>query len=150
MSFSFARMRSRRVFRWSWKDPWRDLPQMKVDADSVAAVVVEPVLGEGGFVAPPREFFQALREICTKHGIVLVADEVQTGFGRTGTLFACEQLGIEPDLTLSAKSIAAGLPLGAVTGRAEIMDAPVPGLVGVQRRGQSRGLRSCAGRAENV
>ncbi len=107
-----------------------DVFRRTVDADSVAAVVVEPVLGEGGFVAPPREFFQALREICTKHGIVLVADEVQTGFGRTGTLFACEQLGIEPDLTLSAKSIAAGLPLGAVTGRAEIMDAPVPGGLG--------------------
>lgn len=101
-----------------------------VDPQTVAAVVFEPVLGEGGFVAPPPEFFQILSEICRKHGIVLIADEVQTGFGRTGTLFACEQLGIEPDLLVSAKSIAAGLPLSAVTGRAEIMDAPVAGGLG--------------------
>jgi len=101
-----------------------------VDADTVAAVVVEPVLGEGGFVAPPQEFFQVLHEVCAKHSILLIADEVQTGFGRTGTLFACEQLGIEPDLIVSAKSIAAGLPLAAVTGRAEIMDAPAPGSLG--------------------
>jgi 4-aminobutyrate aminotransferase/(S)-3-amino-2-methylpropionate transaminase len=107
-----------------------DVFRRVVDAKTVAALIVEPVLGESGFVAPPAEFFQALREICTQHGIVLIADEVQTGFGRTGTLFACEQLGIEPDLILSAKSIAAGLPLGAVTGRAEIMDAPVPGGLG--------------------
>jgi 4-aminobutyrate aminotransferase/(S)-3-amino-2-methylpropionate transaminase len=93
-------------------------------------VVVEPVLGEGGFVVPPQEFFHVLREVCTRHGILLIADEVQTGFGRTGTLFACEQLGMEPDLIVSAKSIAAGLPLGAVTGRAEIMDAATPGGLG--------------------
>jgi 4-aminobutyrate aminotransferase/(S)-3-amino-2-methylpropionate transaminase len=107
-----------------------DMFRRTVDADAVAAVVVEPVLGEGGFVAPPCEFFRVLREVCTRHGILLVADEVQTGFGRTGTLFACEHLGVEPDLIVSAKSIAAGLPLGAVTGRAEIMDAPVPGGLG--------------------
>lgn len=101
-----------------------------VEPGTVAAVIVEPVLGEGGFVAPPREFFGVLREVCTRHGILLVADEVQTGFGRTGTLFACEQLGIEPDLIVSGKSIAAGLPLAAVTGRAEIMDAPGPGGLG--------------------
>jgi len=101
-----------------------------VDASSVAAVVAEPVLGEGGFVVPPREFFHVLREVCARHGILLVADEVQSGFGRTGTLFACEQLGIEPDLLVSAKSIAAGLPLAAVTGRAEIMDAATPGGLG--------------------
>lgn len=101
-----------------------------VDPGSVAAVIVEPVLGEGGFVTPPREYFHVLREICTRHGIVLIVDEVQSGFGRTGTLFACEQLGIEPDLLVSGKSIAAGLPLGAVTGRAEVMDAPMPGGLG--------------------
>ncbi len=101
-----------------------------VDAQSVAAVLVEPVLGEGGFVAPPAAYFQALHETCSKHGIVLIADEVQTGYGRTGTFFACEQLGIEPDIIVSAKSAAAGLPLGAVTGRAEIMDAPGRGGVG--------------------
>ncbi len=101
-----------------------------VDPGTVAAVVVEPVLGEGGFVAAPPEFFRILREVCAKHGIVLIADEVQTGFGRTGTLFACEQLGLEPDLLVSGKSIAGGLPLAAVTGRAEIMDAPGPGGLG--------------------
>ena len=101
-----------------------------VDPDSVAAVVVEPVQGEGGFIVPPREYFAVLREVCTKRGILLIVDEVQTGFGRTGTLFACEQLGIVPDLLLSGKSIAAGLPLAAVTGRAEVMDAPMPGGLG--------------------
>jgi 4-aminobutyrate aminotransferase/(S)-3-amino-2-methylpropionate transaminase len=107
-----------------------DVFRRTVDASAVAAVVVEPVLGEGGFVVPPQEFFHVLREVCTRHGILLIADEVQTGFGRTGTLFACEQLGMEPDLIVSAKSIAAGLPLGAVTGRAEIMDAATPGGLG--------------------
>jgi 4-aminobutyrate aminotransferase/(S)-3-amino-2-methylpropionate transaminase len=101
-----------------------------VDAASVAAVLVEPVLGEGGFVSPPTAYFQELRRICSHHGIVLVVDEVQTGYGRTGTFFACEQLGLEPDIMVTAKSMAAGLPLGAVTGRAEIMDAPGPGGVG--------------------
>jgi len=107
-----------------------DVFRRVVDAKTVAALIVEPILGESGFVAPPPEFFQTLREICTRHGILLIADEVQTGFGRTGTFFACEQLGIEPDLMLSAKSIAAGLPLGAVTGRVGIMDAPIPGGLG--------------------
>jgi 4-aminobutyrate aminotransferase/(S)-3-amino-2-methylpropionate transaminase len=107
-----------------------DVFRRTVDASAVAAVVVEPVLGEGGFVVPPQEFFHVLREVCSRHGILLIADEVQTGFGRTGTLFACEQLGMEPDLIVSAKSIAAGLPLGAVTGRAEIMDAATPGGLG--------------------
>ena len=101
-----------------------------VDAASVAAVVVEPVQGEGGFVSPPAAYFQELRRICSHHGIALIVDEVQTGYGRTGTFFACEQLGIEPDIIVTAKSIAAGLPLGAVTGRAEIMDAPGPGGIG--------------------
>jgi 4-aminobutyrate aminotransferase/(S)-3-amino-2-methylpropionate transaminase len=101
-----------------------------VEASSVAAVLVEPVLGEGGFVSPPAAYFQELRDICSRHGIVLIVDEIQTGYGRTGTFFACEQLGIEPDIVVTAKSIAAGLPLGAVTGRAEIMDAPAPGAIG--------------------
>ena len=101
-----------------------------VEASSVAAVLVEPVLGEGGFVAPPAAYFQKLRDICSRHGIVLIVDEIQTGYGRTGTFFACEQLGLEPDIVVTAKSIAAGLPLGAVTGRAEIMDAPAPGAIG--------------------
>src|SRR5713101_7007148 len=101
-----------------------------VAAESVAAVIVEPVLGEGGFVTPPREFLGIVQEICRRHGIVFVADEVQTGFGRTGKLFACEHYGIAPDLLVTAKSLGGGLPLAAVTGRAEIMDHTGPGSLG--------------------
>jgi 4-aminobutyrate aminotransferase / (S)-3-amino-2-methylpropionate transaminase / 5-aminovalerate transaminase len=101
-----------------------------VASEAVAAVVVEPVLGEGGFVVPPREFFSAIQDICRKHKILFIADEVQSGFGRTGAMFACERFGIAPDMLVSAKSIAGGLPLAAVTGRAEIMDAPGIGGLG--------------------
>jgi 4-aminobutyrate aminotransferase/(S)-3-amino-2-methylpropionate transaminase len=101
-----------------------------VAAESVAAVIVEPVLGEGGFVVSPAGFLPALSEICHKHGIVFIADEVQTGFGRTGELFACTHFGIEPDLLLTAKSLGGGLPIAGITGRAEIMDAAVPGGLG--------------------
>jgi 4-aminobutyrate aminotransferase/(S)-3-amino-2-methylpropionate transaminase len=102
----------------------------QVAAETVAAIVVEPVQGEGGFVVAPREFLQGVRRICDEHGIVLVIDEVQTGFGRTGKLFAVEHYGIEPDLMVVAKSIAAGLPLSGVVGRAEIMDAPPDSAIG--------------------
>lgn len=98
--------------------------------EGVAAVIAEPVLGEGGFVAPPQDFFRTLIEICHKHGVLFIADEVQTGFGRTGALFASERYGIEPDILVTAKSIGGGLPLAAITGRAEIMDAPGPGGLG--------------------
>jgi 4-aminobutyrate aminotransferase / (S)-3-amino-2-methylpropionate transaminase / 5-aminovalerate transaminase len=101
-----------------------------VPAERVAAIIVEPVLGEGGFVSAPAAFLSKLRQIADDHGIVLIADEIQTGFGRTGTLFACEQYGIEPDLITVAKSLAGGLPLAAVVGKAEIMDAPEPGGLG--------------------
>src|ERR1700683_3130057 len=101
-----------------------------VAAESVAAVIVEPILGEGGFVTPPAEFYPTLGAICRKYGILLIADEVQTGFARTGSMFACEQLGLEPDLVTMAKSLSGGLPLAAVTGRAEIMDAPGVGQLG--------------------
>ena len=101
-----------------------------VAAETVAAVIVEPVMGEGGFIAPPPEFFPILTEICRKYGILFIADEVQTGFARTGAMFACEQLGFEPDLVVTAKSLGGGLPLAAVTGRAEIMDAPGVGGLG--------------------
>ncbi|MCC6616907.1 MAG: 4-aminobutyrate--2-oxoglutarate transaminase [Anaerolineae bacterium] len=101
-----------------------------VDPSAVAAIVIEPVQGEGGFIAAPPRFLQRIRELCTEHGIVMVADEIQCGFGRTGRLFACEHYGIEPDLIATAKSLAAGMPLSAVTGRAEIMDAPHPGGLG--------------------
>jgi 4-aminobutyrate aminotransferase len=102
----------------------------QVAAETVAAIVFEPVQGEGGFVPAPVEFVQALRAICDEHGIVLVADEVQTGFARTGRLFAMEHFGVEPDLIAVAKSIAMGLPLSGVLGRKKIMDAPVPGGIG--------------------
>src|SRR5580692_8228506 len=101
-----------------------------VAAESVAAIVIEPVLGEGGFVVPPAGFLPALVEICHERGIVFVADEVQTGLGRTGELFASTYFGIEPDLILTAKSLGGGMPLAAITGRAEIMDAPGPGGLG--------------------
>lgn len=101
-----------------------------VAAETVAAVIVEPVLGEGGFVTPPTEFFPILTEICRKYNILVIADEVQTGFCRTGALFACERLGLEPDLITMAKSLTGGLPMAAVTGRAEIMDTPASGQLG--------------------
>jgi 4-aminobutyrate aminotransferase/(S)-3-amino-2-methylpropionate transaminase len=101
-----------------------------VAAESVAAIVLETVQGEGGFIVAPAEFIRGVREICDRYGIVLVDDEVQTGFGRTGRFFAIEHSGVEPDLICVAKSIANGLPLSGVLGRAEIMDAPVVGGVG--------------------
>ena len=101
-----------------------------VASEDVAAVIAEPVLGEGGFVAPPLEFFRILMDICHKHGVLFIADEVQSGFGRTGKLFACENYGIEPDIMITAKSLGGGLPLAGITGRAEIMDAPGPGGLG--------------------
>jgi 4-aminobutyrate aminotransferase/(S)-3-amino-2-methylpropionate transaminase len=101
-----------------------------VASEDVAAVIAEPVLGEGGFVAPPPEFFRILMDICHKHGVLFIADEVQSGFGRTGKLFACEHYGIEPDIMITAKSLGGGLPLAGITGRAEIMDAPGPGGLG--------------------
>lgn len=101
-----------------------------VAAESVAAMVVEPVLGEGGFVTPPREWLGVVAEICERHGILLIADEVQTGFGRTGDFFASTHYGVEPDMIVSAKSLGGGLPIAAVTGRAAIMDNTGPGSLG--------------------
>ena len=101
-----------------------------VAPNRVAAIIIEPILGEGGFVPAPPAFMQALREITSRHGILLIADEIQTGFGRTGRFFAIEHSGVTPDLMTVAKSIAAGFPLSAVVGRAEVMDAPAPGGLG--------------------
>ena len=101
-----------------------------VAAEGVAAVIAEPVLGEGGFVVPPQDYFRVLQEVCRKHDVLFIADEIQTGFGRTGALFACDRYGIEPDIIVTAKSLGGGLPIAAVTGRAEIMDAPGPGGLG--------------------
>lgn len=104
----------------------------KVDIapNDVAAIIVEPVQGEGGFYPAPNEFMQALRKICDKHDIVLIADEIQTGFARTGKFFCSEYAGVEPDLVTVAKGVAGGFPLAAVVGKAEIMDAPLPGGLG--------------------
>jgi len=104
--------------------------ETQVAARRIAAFIIEPVLGEGGFVPAPAAFLQQLRKLCDRHDILLIADEVQTGFGRTGTLFAIEQADVEPDLLCFAKSVAGGLPLAGVVGRAEVMDAVPPGGLG--------------------
>jgi 4-aminobutyrate aminotransferase/(S)-3-amino-2-methylpropionate transaminase len=101
-----------------------------IEASRVAAIILEPVQGEGGFNVAPPELFQRLRALCDQHGMLLIADEVQTGAGRTGTFFASEQMGVAPDLITLAKSMAGGFPISAVIGRAEVMDAPAPGGLG--------------------
>ena len=119
-----------------YRVPFDDLAALErafktqVAVEEVAAIIFEPIQGESGFIVPSREFVQGLRRICDENGIVLVADEVQTGFGRTGRLFALEHFGVEPDLVTLAKSIAAGIPLSAVVGRAEVMDAPPDSAIG--------------------
>jgi 4-aminobutyrate aminotransferase/(S)-3-amino-2-methylpropionate transaminase len=111
-------------------DALEHLFKYDIEPARVAAIIVEPVMGEGGFYIAPPEFLQALRELCDQHGIVLVIDEIQTGFARTGRMFAIEHAGIEPDLMTMAKSLAGGFPLAAVVGKAHIMDAPGPGGLG--------------------
>jgi 4-aminobutyrate aminotransferase/(S)-3-amino-2-methylpropionate transaminase len=111
-------------------DALADLFKRQVAAEDVAAVIVEPVLGEGGFVVPPADWLPRVRALTEKHGILLIADEVQTGFGRTGKLWAVEHTGVIPDILIAAKSLAGGLPLSSVTGRAEVMDAAGPGGLG--------------------
>jgi 4-aminobutyrate aminotransferase len=111
-----------------------------VDPARVAAMVIEPVQGEGGFYVASKSFMQKLRDMCDQHGILLIIDEVQTGFARTGTMLAIEQYGIEPDLVTMAKSLAGGFPLAAVTGKASIMDAPSPGGLGGTYGGNPLGI----------
>jgi 4-aminobutyrate aminotransferase / (S)-3-amino-2-methylpropionate transaminase / 5-aminovalerate transaminase len=108
----------------------KTLIHTQVGEDNVAAVILEPIQGEGGFIVPPEGFIAALAEFCREHGIVFIADEIQSGFCRTGDWFACEHEGVVPDLITTAKGIAGGLPLAAVTGRAEIMDAVHSGGLG--------------------
>jgi 4-aminobutyrate aminotransferase/(S)-3-amino-2-methylpropionate transaminase len=103
---------------------FEDLVMTSITPEKVAGVIIEPVLGEGGYVPAPPKFMQKLQAFCRKHGIVFAADEIQSGFGRTGTLFACEQQGVEPDMMILSKGLANGMPISAVVGRAEIMDAP--------------------------
>src|SRR4029077_5315089 len=102
----------------------------QIAPDRVAAIIIEPVQGDGGFLPAPAPVLKALREITKRHGIVLIADEIQTGFGRTGKMFGFQHSGIEPDLVTVATSLAGGLPLSAVVGKAAIMDAPAPGGLG--------------------
>ncbi|KAA0764451.1 4-aminobutyrate--2-oxoglutarate transaminase [Bacillus sp. SH5-2] len=102
----------------------------EVASDTIAAIILEPLQGEGGFIVPTTTFMQGVRNICDKYGILMIADEIQTGFARTGSLFAMDHFGIAPDLMTFSKSIAAGMPLSAITGRAELMDAPGPGQLG--------------------
>jgi 4-aminobutyrate aminotransferase/(S)-3-amino-2-methylpropionate transaminase len=108
----------------------QELFATQVAPERVAAIIIEPVQGDGGFLAAPAEFLQALRALATHHGIVLILDEIQTGFGRTGSWFGFQHAGIQPDLVTVAKSLAGGLPLSGVVGKAQIMDAPLPGGLG--------------------
>ena len=121
-----------------------------IDPARVAAIIIEPVQGEGGFYIAPKELIQRLREICDAHGIVLIADEIQTGFGRTGKLFAIEHSGVEPDLITTAKSLAGGFPLAGVIGKAEIMDAPEPGGLGGTYGGSPIGCAAALGVLEAI
>ncbi|MDT5019764.1 MAG: 4-aminobutyrate aminotransferase / (S)-3-amino-2-methylpropionate transaminase / 5-aminovalerate [Mycobacterium sp.] len=107
-----------------------DVISKQVGAENLAAIIIEPIQGEGGFIVPAEGFLPALLSWCRENNVVFIADEVQTGIGRTGAMFACEHEGIEPDLICIAKGIAGGLPLSAVTGRAEVMDAPHVGGIG--------------------
>ena len=127
------------VFRLPYPYPYRNpipLEEIErrmlslVDPREVACMVVEPVIGEGGFIVPPPDFLPFLRELADKYGFLLVCDEVQTGVGRTGKFFASEHSGVEPDLITFAKSIAGGMPLSGVVGKAEVMDKPIPGSIG--------------------
>jgi 4-aminobutyrate aminotransferase/(S)-3-amino-2-methylpropionate transaminase len=109
--------------------------RFEIDPTTIAAVIIEPVQGEGGFIPLTPRYAKKIQETCRRYGILLIVDEIQTGFGRTGKLFACEHWGLEPDLILTAKSLSAGLPLSAVTGRAEVMDVVGPGGVGTTNGG---------------
>jgi 4-aminobutyrate aminotransferase/(S)-3-amino-2-methylpropionate transaminase len=111
-------------------DCLREAFRLHLPPQEIAALVVEPVLGEGGVVVPPRGYLEKLKGICSEEGIVFIADEVQTGLGRTGKMFACQHQGIEPDILIMGKSLAGGLPLSAVTGRGDVMDAPHVGGLG--------------------
>ena len=118
---------------WTTEAAMADLENLlesEVSPKRVAAIVIEPVLGEGGFVPAPLDFMRSLRELCDRHGMLLIVDEIQTGFGRTGKFFAIEHSGVQADLITVAKSLAAGFPLSAVVGKAQVMDAPDPGGLG--------------------
>ena len=121
-----------------------------VRPERLACMLIEPVLGEGGFITPPPDFLADLARLCKEHGIVLIADEVQTGFGRTGSMFACEHSGITPDLMCLAKSLSNGFPLSAVVGRAALMDAPQPGGLGGTFGGNPVACAAALGAIETI
>ena len=121
-----------------------------VEPQRVAAIIIEPVQGEGGFYIAPKELMVKLRKLCDDHGILLIADEIQSGFGRTGKFFAMEHYGVEPDLITSAKSLAGGFPLAAVVGRAKIMDAPDPGGIGGTYAGNPVACAAALGRVRRL
>ena len=140
------------VYRLPYPYPYRDsrtkedfleaftnLFQTVVDPSDIAAIILEPVQGDGGFVVPSSDFMESVRELCSKHGIVFIADEIQTGFARTGKFFAMEHFGVDPDLTVLGKSIGAGIPLSAVTGKKEMMDAPMEKELGTTLGGNALG-----------
>ena len=118
------------IHRLEFPEIYLDLDRLEIDPKSIACAVIEPVAGEGGFIPASLKAMMQLREFCNEHDIIMVADEVQTGFGRTGSLFAMSQFGVEPDMFTLAKSIAGGLPLSGVVGRAEIMDSVHVGGIG--------------------
>ncbi|MDA0638612.1 4-aminobutyrate--2-oxoglutarate transaminase [Nonomuraea sp. MCN248] len=127
-----------------------DMISKQVGAENVAAVVIEPIAGEGGFIEPAKGFLPRIAEFCRDNGIVFVADEVQTGFARTGTLFACEDEGVVPDIIVTAKGIAGGLPLAAVTGRAELMDKVHVGGLGGTYGGNPLACEAALGVLETI
>ena len=124
--------------------------EVQIRAENLAAVIIEPIQGEGGFIAPSRGFLPAVAQWCRDNGVVFIADEIQTGFARTGHWFACEDEGVEPDLITTAKGIAGGLPLSAVTGRAEIMDAAHPGGLGGTYGGNPVACAAALGAIETI
>ncbi len=128
----------------------RDTVQSQIGAHNVAAIIVEPIQGEGGFIVPPAGFLSGVQEFAAEHGIVFIADEIQTGFGRTGDMFACDHEGVVPDLVTTAKALAGGLPLAAVTGRAEIMDAVAPGGIGGTYAGNPVACAAALGALETI
>jgi 4-aminobutyrate aminotransferase / (S)-3-amino-2-methylpropionate transaminase / 5-aminovalerate transaminase len=119
--------------------------EKQVDPDSVAALIAEPVLGEGGFIVPPAEYLPRIKEICERHGILMIADEIQTGLGRTGKWFGMEHWGVEADITCTAKALGGGFPISGVTGKSEIIDAVHPSGVGTTFGGNPTAC--CAGLA---
>ncbi|MBF8194426.1 4-aminobutyrate--2-oxoglutarate transaminase [Nonomuraea sp. K274] len=144
-------------FRWPGENCAEEAAEQAIDmiskqigAGNVAAVVIEPIAGEGGFIVPARGFLPRIAEFCRKNGIVFVADEVQTGFARTGDLFACEDEGVVPDIVTTAKGIAGGLPLAAVTGRAEIMDKVHSGGLGGTYGGNPLACEAALGVLETI